>query len=40
MTEMIVAVAGTAAWMTGLLVLALMAALPLLERAGTAGVRR
>jgi sorbitol-specific phosphotransferase system component IIBC len=40
MTDMIGAVLGTAAWAAGLLVLALMAALPLLERFGTPGARQ
>ena len=40
MTDMIAAVLGIAAGAAGLLVLALMAALPLLERFGTPGARR
>jgi hypothetical protein len=40
MTDVIGAVLATAAWTAGLLVLALMAALPLLERFGTARPRR
>lgn len=40
MTDLIDAVLGTAAWTAGLLVLALMAALPLLESLGTSGDRR
>jgi sorbitol-specific phosphotransferase system component IIBC len=40
MTDLIGAVLGPAAWTAGLLVLALMAALPLLESLGTPGGRR
>ncbi|WP_281424806.1 hypothetical protein [Pseudonocardia nigra] len=36
MTEMFAAVLGTGAWMAGLLLLLVMAALPLLEHVGTA----
>ncbi|WP_255413825.1 hypothetical protein [Pseudonocardia sp. MH-G8] len=37
MTEMIASVLGTAAWFSGVLVLVLMAALPLLESMADAG---
>jgi hypothetical protein len=40
MTDMIAAVLNTGAWLVGLLIITLMAAVPMLERFGTPGRRQ